>query len=69
MNILGFAINYSDEEACRKKIKQQSVQMGATCRYCNCKEHYWLENPKAGKKSKKVRCLKMKVIEYGIRHF
>lgn len=32
MNILDFAIDYPDEE---------------TCRRCNCKEHYWLENKQA----------------------
>jgi len=40
MNILDFAINYPDEESCRKKFKEQRDQMGVTCRHCNCKEHY-----------------------------
>src|SRR5690554_3375751 len=47
MNILDFAINYPDEESCRKKFKEQRDQMGVTCRHCNCKEHYWLENKQA----------------------
>ena len=47
MNILDFAINYPDEESCRKKFKEQRDQMGGTCRHCNCKEHYWLENKQA----------------------
>ena len=47
MNILDFAINYPDEETCRKKFKQLRDQMGVTCRRCNCKEHYWLENKQA----------------------
>ena len=47
MNILDFAINYPDEETCREKFKQQRDQMGVTCRRCNCKEHYWLENKQA----------------------
>ena len=47
MNILDFAINYPDEESCRKKFKEQRDRMGVTCRHCNCKEHYWLENKQA----------------------
>ena len=39
MNILDFAINYPDEESCRKKFKELREQMGITCRHCNCKEH------------------------------
>lgn len=47
MNILDFAINYPDEESCRKKFKELRDQMGITCRHCNCKEHYWLQNKQA----------------------
>ena len=47
MNIPDFAINYPDEETCRKKFKEQRDQMGVTCRHCNCKEHYWLKNKQA----------------------
>ncbi len=47
MNILDFAINYPDEESCRKKFKELREQMGITCRHCNCKEHYWLQNKQA----------------------
>lgn len=47
MNILNFALNYPDEETCRKKFKEQRGQMGITCNHCNCKGHYWLENKQA----------------------
>ena len=47
MNILDFAINYPDEEPCRKKLKALRDQMRVTCRHCDCKEHYWLENKEA----------------------
>lgn len=47
MNIPDFAVNYPDEETCRKKFKEQRNQIGVTCRHCNCKEHYWLKNKQA----------------------
>ncbi len=40
MNILDFAINYTDEESCQMKLKELRDQIGVTCRLCNCKEHY-----------------------------
>jgi len=46
-NVIIRAINYPDEESCRKKFKELRDQMGVTCRHCNCKEHYWLKNKQA----------------------
>ena len=34
-------------ESCRKNSKNKETKWGVTCRHCNCKEHYWLENKQA----------------------
>ena len=44
MNLIQFIQEFPDEAACRQKFKEERDKIGITCKRCNCKDHYWLEN-------------------------
>jgi len=41
MTFKDFYRNYSDEEACKLKLKAVREAEGVVCRKCGCKTHYW----------------------------
>lgn len=44
MNLIQFIQEFPDEAACRQKFEEERDKIGIVCKWCNCKDHYWLAN-------------------------